>query len=263
MFFLFMLSSLSGASHVPKLSGEIGLFVVSLAFALLGSGVLWLFYIALEPYVRRRWPGMIISWSRLIAGRLRDPLIGRDILIGGLCGIAITVIDPLYHLLPAWLGLPPQAPHPIEHGTLLDVRHLISGTLGVLAFSISLVLVLSFVLVLLRILLRRQWLAAAVFLLIGAITSATGAGNPYINLLYAAVLAGIITFTLIRFGLLAAVVSQFLSTLLLGFPLTFDFSVWYAVNSLFSLAIVVVLAIYGFYVSLAGRPIFREEMLEA
>jgi serine/threonine-protein kinase len=263
MFFLFLLSWLSGASHVPRLQGELGLFFIALAFAVLASGILWLFYIALEPYVRRRWPGMIISWSRLIAGRLRDPLVGRDILIGGLCGIAIAVIDPLYHLLPAWLGLPPQAPHPIVPGMLLDVRHLIGGTLGALAFGISQVLFLCFVLVLLRILLRRQWLAATVFFLFGTFTLATGAGNPYVNLLYAAALSGIVTFTLIRFGLLAAVVAQFLSSLLLDFPLTFDFSAWYAVNSLFGLAIVAALAIYGFYVSLAGRSIFREELLEA
>ena len=51
---------------------------------------LWLFYIALEPDLRQRWPHRIISWSRLLAGRWHDPLVGRDLLIGGLfvAGIA-------------------------------------------------------------------------------------------------------------------------------------------------------------------------------
>jgi hypothetical protein len=39
---------------------------------------------ALEPYLRRRWPERIISWNRLLAGEFRDPLVGRDILIGSL-----------------------------------------------------------------------------------------------------------------------------------------------------------------------------------
>jgi fructuronate reductase len=33
-------------------------------------------YVALEPFVRRMWPDALISWSRAIMGRLRDPLVG-------------------------------------------------------------------------------------------------------------------------------------------------------------------------------------------
>jgi hypothetical protein len=32
--------------------------------------------------VRRRWPATLVSWSRLLAGRFRDPLVGRDVLAG-------------------------------------------------------------------------------------------------------------------------------------------------------------------------------------
>ena len=35
----------------------------------------WLYYLALEPYVRRLWPQALISWSRVLAGRVRDPLV--------------------------------------------------------------------------------------------------------------------------------------------------------------------------------------------
>ena len=47
---------------------------------------MWLAYVALEPYVRRLWPRMLVSWARLISGRGRDPLVGRDILIGTVAG---------------------------------------------------------------------------------------------------------------------------------------------------------------------------------
>jgi hypothetical protein len=48
---------------------------------LLGAAV-WVAYMALEPFLRRHWPSTMISWSRLLAGRLRDRLVGRDLLIG-------------------------------------------------------------------------------------------------------------------------------------------------------------------------------------
>ena len=33
----------------------------------------WLLYTALEPYVRRRWPHMLISWKRLLGGAFATP----------------------------------------------------------------------------------------------------------------------------------------------------------------------------------------------
>jgi serine/threonine-protein kinase len=54
----------------------------------IGSGLgAWLLYIALEPGVRRRWPRLLIGWTRLLAGRFRDPMVGREILIGIAAGV--------------------------------------------------------------------------------------------------------------------------------------------------------------------------------
>ena len=36
--------------------------------------------------MRRRWPATLVSWSRLLAGGFRDPLVGRDVLFGCLLG---------------------------------------------------------------------------------------------------------------------------------------------------------------------------------
>ncbi len=35
---------------------------------------------------------MLISWSRLLAGRFRDPLVGRDALFGIIIGIVLNLI---------------------------------------------------------------------------------------------------------------------------------------------------------------------------
>ncbi len=50
---------------------------------------------------------------------------------------------------------------------------------------------------------------------------------------------------------------------LLSPPLTLDFDRWYAVTALTAPLALIVLAGYAFWVALAGRPIFRDELMEA
>ena len=69
-----------------------GLMMLAIAAALLIGGVVWTLYMAIEPWIRRRWPHAIISWSRLISGQVRDPLVGRDVLIGVALGV-VWILD--------------------------------------------------------------------------------------------------------------------------------------------------------------------------
>jgi len=70
--------------------GEVGLYQIlfgatvsmPLGHALVHGVAMALAYLAIEPYVRRLWPSVLVSWARLIAGRVKDPIIGRDILVG-------------------------------------------------------------------------------------------------------------------------------------------------------------------------------------
>ena len=70
-----------GGTHVAG-SAEFGLIVMRLGWSLFLAGAVWMVYVAVEPYVRKYWPGVLIGWSRLLAGRWHDPLVGRDILVG-------------------------------------------------------------------------------------------------------------------------------------------------------------------------------------
>jgi serine/threonine-protein kinase len=76
---------------IPTLA-TFGRFVLALSTGLFISASVWMLYLALEPYVRRHWPQAIISWSRLVTGRLRDPLVGRDVLWGVLLGVVWSVV---------------------------------------------------------------------------------------------------------------------------------------------------------------------------
>ena len=82
-----VLNWLASGSHAPVL-GELWFLLRHLALYLLEAAIVWLLYVALEPLVRRAAPAGLVSWTRLLAGRVRDPLVGRDLLLGSLMGIA-------------------------------------------------------------------------------------------------------------------------------------------------------------------------------
>src|SRR5262249_17400391 len=69
-----------------------GIVLLAIGTALLYAGAMWVLYIALEPYVRRNWPQTIISWTRLVSGKVRDPIVRRDIVSGVLLGMTWVVI---------------------------------------------------------------------------------------------------------------------------------------------------------------------------
>ena len=86
------------------------LTVMAVSTGLFAAGAMWLLYIALEPYVRRNWPQTIISWTRLTAGRLRDPLVGRDLVTGVVMGMAWILVFEAGVLFRMRTGAPPQLP---------------------------------------------------------------------------------------------------------------------------------------------------------
>ena len=88
---------------------------------LMGRGLLlgmmvYSIYMALEPDVRRRWPETLIAWSRVLAGRVNDPLVGRDLLLGILadCRGAPPVLFQLSQRAPAWVGSAPGVSVPFQ-----------------------------------------------------------------------------------------------------------------------------------------------------
>ena len=57
--------------------------------------LVWALYLALEPWVRRRWPQTMISWSRYTVKGWRDPLVGRDLLYAVGIGAVSTGSAPI------------------------------------------------------------------------------------------------------------------------------------------------------------------------
>jgi eukaryotic-like serine/threonine-protein kinase len=258
-----MLSWALGTDHVPTLS-ELGLFIIGLSWAVSFAVLIWLLYHAIEPYMRRRWPDALVSWSRVLAGSARDPVVGRDLLIGALSGATMILFyfagsEWLYQ----WLGLAAPLPKQTNLRMLLGARYLFSEALSVVPFGILVALAVTFLLFLLRVFFRRDWLAAAVFIVALSIPSYSVSEHPWIAVPVSMALWAVTVLVLVRFGLLAVASQSLVQELLAGSPLTRDLSAWYAGASIAVLLLVIALAGFGFYASLGGRPLLREELLEA
>ena len=256
-----LLTRLFAAHHVPTL-GEFSTLLNGLQDAFFAGGFLYVVYLALEPFVRKRWPHRIISWSRLLAGHFRDPMVGRDILIGAAFGIGVAVWQLSFNLTRERLGDPTLRPGWEPGAENLGMRGFITGFANQISTPLLNTFELLFLVLLLALIFRRDWLGfilgwlaflSALALLWG------GAPADWIN---AAVSAGLITFALYRFGLLAAMFAIFYIHVYVNFPITLNVTAWYASGFLVELLIVVAIAIYAFYTSLAGQSVFSRKLLE-
>jgi serine/threonine protein kinase len=128
------------------------------ATALLTGSVTWLNYVALEPTVRRYWPNLLISWTRLLGGRFTDPLIGRDILLGSAIGLGMCVVTLVFPLLDSQFLM--------LHGKhrLLSIPLTIGSIFFFAQMAVGGVVFATFVMVVMRILIRKQTLTFIVAL---------------------------------------------------------------------------------------------------
>ena len=265
--FVFAVAALGGvigAHHVPSLGEEFDIITLIIAYSLAPAALIWLLYIALEPHVRKRWPRLIISWSRLMAGSFRDPMVGRDLLIGGLLGLLHSSFIMFGTRLPGWLGSPAPPSVFANVLTLGSTRTMLALFLtSQLVASVFVGFAFLFVLLLFYILLRRQWLAAVAIFLVALIVevSAFASSGPRLFWITSIMISLTIVTVVARFGLLATMAAQLCFFLTMAYPVTTDLSIWYAPATVFALAIVLALTVYGFYISLGGQSVFGGKLL--
>lgn len=251
LYFAAMLAGRLLLAHHTAQSAELSVFWRSVGVAAINGSIVWAYYLALEPWVRQKWPQTMISWSRYTTKGIRDPLVGRDILFGAAFSCVWAGVKLAQLALHGPSGepvMPPLTP-------LIGVRQFLGGGLDALTSSLFEPMLIFFLLFITRVLLRNQWLAAAAFMAIFASADSVGAVYPMVDWTANALFAGICLFVLLRFGLLALIVTDALSQFLTGVPRTLNFSAWYAGVGVVSLVIVALVAFYGFRTSLAGRKL--------
>jgi len=259
VFSITVLQWLLQSNHTADFGTESRSFIGAVSLALYTALLLcWVPYIALEPHIRRSWPEKIVTWTRLLAGRFRDPLVGRDLLIG-ICGaVVFQLLLRLNHFLPTWLGRPAPRPDTIWPDTLLGARSYISAFLGFQDNAVFLGFALLFLLFLVQFLVRNEWLAAVV--VVGVLTALwygeVSTLYPALSLAVTVLRMAGFVFVLKRFGVLAAIVAIYFDGFLNTFPITTALTEWYAESSVFALVIVIGLGAYALYAALGGR-LFR------
>ncbi len=262
-FVCLFLARLLRAHHVPILVEEwvtVSFLVAECTFWAANGG---LFYLAVEPYARRRWPRALISWNRLLDGRRRDPMVGRDVLVGFAAGAIILFAWQLSALLPAWFGLPAPGPLLTPLTPLGSPAHVGYFLMRNLAEAVFRGFGLLTLLVLCRGLLRSDRAAfVAVTLPLAASFLGDATGSAPFRIAYALVAAALGLVLLLRLGLLALAAAAFLILCVWRLPLTLDPSVWFFGRSAAVLSLFVGLSVWAFSISLGGKPVLGRPLFE-
>src|SRR5262249_8058643 len=193
-------------------------------------------YLAIEPAIRRRWPWRFTAWNRLLDGRLRDPMVGRDLLIGLAVGAMCLLIPRAQWVLLEWAGVPPPPPLTGIGPNALQVPGPPAPLYVLLqALIVPIIIPLIWLLpaFLFFLVLRREWLAwGATWLLLMAafavpVLGPSPAGTA-LMLFWPALRSGLLLFVLARFGLLVTAAALGCFDLVSLVPVTADLSAWYA-----------------------------------
>jgi predicted Ser/Thr protein kinase len=257
-----VLNFLFAAHHVAD-AAELLMFLLGFGISVFGAALAWVMYMALEPFVRKRAPEILISWGRLVAGRIRDPLVGRDLLGGLGVGALLAMLTYLAEALPTWAeiwGVTP-ASDAAEGRYLLGGRqllHMVVSTANAAALTALLILSLY---TLARILTRRRWLSCVIVAIFPLALCFTEENLVY-DLLLGLAVATLVVVVMLRCGLVGLIAAWFGWLLLMDAEPTFDLSRWYAGRGWFLVLIFVALAVWAFSTALGKRSAFGGVRLE-
>ena len=225
---------------------------ISVQFILLGAPLLfallaWLGYMAMEPYARQSWPKLMVSWQRLLNGHLRDPLVGRDVLLGIVAGSTMGAI-----FLGVGVLSHNSAASPVDgyfgQGILPSVGHCFLLLFAASFYALFYFALLSVMTGLLR---RPRFGLVGIGLIMLLLNAEPTAVDFTLTVLFVLVFLAV----LVRIGLVAAAAFFFiLLTLGTSPPLILD--QWYAGRALIALLAPLILLFWGFYVSLGSQSVF-------
>ncbi len=240
------------AAHFADLNLEVSRFFEQTGHALFEAGLMWVTYLGLEPYIRRFSPDSLIGWTRLVSGRWRDPEVGRDILIGVSAGLAMTVLYPVHNLIPPLFGRPEPMPLSFDPVVLVSFRHVLASIARTFNEAVTNSMLAVVGVMVLLMLLRRVWLAwlAAMVLFVWVVIQGMfPPGTPLLDLMIGAAIIAIYIGVILRWGLLATIVTLFTHFLLLRAPLTTDWSSWHATAGITYTVTLAGLALLGAWLS--------------
>lgn len=233
------------------------ILMLAIASGLLWGAVMWMLYMAVEPWIRKRWPHALISWNRILSGQFRDAVVGRDILIG--VGFAVLWML-LFETSIFYLTRSGASPQVGSMAYLMGGRIALGQWLMQLPFSVLGTLEFFFLLLGLKVVLRKDWIAAIAFVAIFVAMRGLQSSHPAVEVPLYAVIYGLVALLVFRFGLVPLAVAAFTVDMLGNVPFTADTSQWYMGTTLLTLLSVLAIAGWGFYHSLGGQPLWKADL---
>ncbi|MFN8548761.1 MAG: hypothetical protein U0527_12550 [Candidatus Eisenbacteria bacterium] len=200
----------------------------ALASAATSAGIVWMLYLALEPVVRRRRPELLVGWTRLLTGRWRDPMVGRDLLIGTTLGLAAAAGQTFAGWLKEWTG------HPVPPNRFADLRSLagLSPLLAMLCDRVVTALAIQLGILLLLALatrwFRREKVAALALWFIIVVLFYSAFARSWPVLTSTALMVALMVISVSRFGLLTGIVFQLCYSAAAATVWTPNLGDWYA-----------------------------------
>jgi len=246
--------------HMSDIGQEYGNFLRIFAVLIFQALVLWMLYLAIEPFARKFWPDGLLGWTRLLSGRIRDPRIGRELLIGTALGGALMLVDLFRSLSPLLIGRPPGA---LTLGSEVEALGGFSRLYGTWADqfyqSLQTALIFMMMLIVARLLLRRTWPAALATVALGVVVAGGGVQPGGIGWLYYVsqlMAIALITFAIFRYGVLVTVVMVLVDNIPSAVPILDHGPAWATLPGTLSLLLIGGLAAFGLYAARAGKPVF-------
>lgn len=225
------------------------------AMGLFAGALCWAFYMAIEPFVRRQWPRVLVGWSRLMAGEWRDPQVGREIFIGALTAVGSVALITVTHKFVVSAPEPPLVEE-LYVRALSSTRELVSGLMQLLPWTMVVVLFWMVLLLWLRRLLRSDMAAVGALAVFSIALSPVGEWAIVVAMLIINIASLLVA---LRVGFLALVVSILGSPLINGFPFTPGSPGFVGSLSWIPVIAFVVPSLFALYTALAGQSIFGDE----
>jgi serine/threonine-protein kinase len=233
-----------------------------LGHALYHSVLVWIQYIAIEPYLRRVRPASLVSWARMVSRRWRDPILGRDVLAGLFLGGSMVALQ--YAAGRILLSTNGQLSFRDVLSTeqllaLESTAHALAWWAYAFAFAAPAVMMAMVIYLLLALVLRRDGLAIAaipILVIVPAALSATDTPAWYAAV-FVLVIAGSLLVAVMRFGVLAGVMVMFTLLLANSLPWALDPAAWYGPVALMTPILLSALAVWAGITALGDKASMR------
>jgi serine/threonine-protein kinase len=253
-----LLGGLLAATHRPDVA-EVLVGSRILRAAVMFTVFTGMFYLGLEPVLRRHWPHRIVAWTRVLEGRFNDPLVGRHLLAGSVLAVVLAYADEFGLYLGQLAGLaprtwtvlvPPEIGWRLAHVLAHWPISLASGLLLAFGFAVFLYGVTRLV--------RHKLLGG---LLVATIMTFGLALRDQIT--HPGILVGLAVsclayvLVMLHFGLAATAAAMALANLIILYPTTTWGGSWITTGSTVLALTVPVVAAYGAWAATRGGPARR------